>query len=265
MKKHPSIRANNLSNNISNKNKIDNNTIIKGNMANKSNKEILKNYTKKDNVNLNYNLKVYDRALTNENLLISLKAKKGYIDNDFPDFKKNNISATNRIIINDSFLKGNNKLDDGNSGNHSQLKMSSNHIVKLKKPEPKYQSINNIDTNNMSKIRQYTRMHSTLPNISNIGENLSGITNLKNTSNLSLNLNEFINKNPINFNECQILSNNNKVIRYKKNLFDSKLDNKANSYIMEINNTNYLQEFEDISCISKNKHNSNLNTINKIK
>jgi len=270
LKKSPSIRVNNISNNIPKINIIDNYFINNGNMTNKSNKKIIRNYTntntQRDNVNLDYNEKAYNRTLTNENVLISIKAKKGYIDNDFPGFKDNNVSATDRIKINDSFLKGNNKLDNGNSGNHSQLKMSSNNIVKLKKPEPKYQSNNNIDTNNISKKRQYTRIYSTLPNNSNIGENLSGITNLKNTSNLSFHLDKFINKNPINFNQCQILSNNNKVVRYKNNLLDFKFDNKVNSYIMEINNTNYLQECEDISLnIPENINHSKLNKINKLK
>jgi len=270
LKKSPSIRVNNISNNIPKINIIDNYFINNGNMTNKSNKKIIRNYTntntQRDNVNLDYNEKAYNRTLTNENVLISIKAKKGYIDNDFPGFKDNNVSATDRIKINDSFLKGNNKLDNGNSGNHSQLKMSSNNIVKLKKPDPKYQSNNNIDTNNISKKRQYTRIYSTLPNNSNIGENLSGITNLKNTSNLSFHLDKFINKNPINFNQCQILSNNNKVVRYKNNLLDFKFDNKVNSYIMEINNTNYLQECEDISLnIPENINHSKLNKINKLK
>jgi len=265
LKKSPSIRANNISNNIPNKNIIDNNIINIGNMANKSNKEIIYDYIKKDNVNLDYKREAYNRGLKNKNVLISIKAKKGYIKNEFPGFKDSNVSACNRIKINDSFLKENNKLDNGKCGNQSQLKISSNNIIKPKKSEPKYQNTNNIDIYNISKKRQYGRIHSTLPNISNIGENLSGITNLKNTSNLSLNLDEFINKNPINFNECQILSNNNKVIRYKNNLLDSKFDNKANSYIMEINNTNYLQKLEDISCIPKNINNSYLNTINKLK
>jgi len=266
LKKSPSIRANNISNNIPKINIIDNYIINKGNMANKNNKEIIYNYTNRDNIDLDYNEKAYNRTLTNENELISIKAKKGYMDNDFPGFKDNNVSATNRIKISDSFLKGDNKLDNGNNGNHSQLKMSNNNIVKLKKPEPKYQSNNNIDTNNISKRRQYTRIHSTLPNNSNVGENISGITNLKNTSNLSLHLDKFINKNPINFNECQILSNNNKIIRYKNNLLDFKFDNKVNSYIMEINNTNYLQECEDISLnIPENINHSKLNKINKLK
>jgi len=143
---------------------------------------------------------------------------------------------------------------------------SNNSIVKSKKSKPKYQKRNNIVINNVLKKKQFTKIHTTLPNNSNAGDNLSGIINLKSNSKLSLNLDEFINKNPINFNECQILSNNNKVIKYKNNLLDFKFDNKVNSYIMEINNTNYLQECEDISLNTpKNINHSKLNIINKIK
>jgi len=269
LKKYPSINVNNISNNKANKNIIDNYIINNGNIANKSNKEIIMNYTKKNNVNLDYNRKVYNRTLSNKKVLMRIKVKKEYIDNNFPSnkFKDNNVSAYNRIKINDSYLKRNNKLDNGNCGNQSQLKMSSNNsIVKSKKSKPKYQKRNNIVINNVLKKKQFTKIHTTLPNNSNVGDNLSGIINLKSNSKLSLNLDEFINKNPINFNECQILSNNNKVIKYKNNLLDFKFDNKVNSYIMEINNTNYLQECEDISLNTpKNINHSKLNIINKIK
>jgi len=265
LKKYPSININNISNNKTNKNIIDNYIINNGNLTKKNNKEIIKNYAKKYNVNLNYSHKIYNRTLSNKKVLMRIKVKKEYIDNNFPSnkFKDNNVSASNRIKVNDSYFKGNNKLDNGNCGNQSQLKMSSNSIVKSKKSKPKYQNRNNIDINNISKKTQFTKIHTTLPNNRNVGENLSGIINLKSTSKLSLNLDEFINKNPINFNECQILSNNNKVIRYKNNLLDFKFDNKVNSYIMEINNTNYLHECEDISL--NTPKNINQSKLNKIK
>jgi len=263
LKKSQSIRVNNQTNNILHTNIIDN-IINKRNMTYKSNKEIITNYTKKDNSNLYYNQKIYNRPLSNKKVLISIKTKKRYINNDSPDFKDKNISASSIIKINDSFLKGNNKIDNGNCGSQSQLKMSNNNIIKPKKSEPKYKNSNYINTNNIPKKRQYTIIHSTVPNNGNVGQNLSGIINLKNDSKLSLYLKEFINKNPINFNEYQILSNNNKVIRYKNNLLDFKFDNKVNSYIMEMN-TNYLQEYKDILSIPKSINHSNLNRINKLK
>jgi len=263
LKKTHSIRVNNHSNNILHTNIIDNNIINNRNMTNKSNIEINMYYTKKDNANVDYNQIVYNRTLSNKKAK-SIKAKYVYIDNDSPDFKDKNISASNIIKINDSFLKGNNKIDNGNCGNHSHLKMPSNNIIKPKKSQPKYQNINNIDTNNISKKRQYTIIHSTLPFNGNARENLSGKKILKNNSKLPLHLKEFINKNPINFNEYQILSNNNKVIRYKNNLLDLKFHNRVNSYTMEMN-TNYLQECEDILSIPRIINHSNLNRINKLK
>ena len=240
MKKSQNIRVNNQSNNILHTNIIDN-IINNRNMTYKSNKEIITNYTKKDNSNLYYNQNIYSRPLSNKKVLISIKAKKLYINDNSPFFKDKNISASNIIKIDDSFLKGNNKIDNENYENQSHLKMPNNNIIKPKKSESKYQNNNYIDTNNIPKKRHYTRIYSTLPNNGNIGENLSGLVNLKNISKLSLHLKEFINKNPINFNEYQILSNNNKVIRYKKNLLDFKFDNRVNSYNLEIN-TDYLQE-----------------------
>jgi len=150
LKKTHSIRVNNHSNNILHTNIIDNNIINNRNMTNKSNIEINMYYTKKDNANVDYNQIVYNRTLSNKKAK-SIKAKYVYIDNDSPDFKDKNISASNIIKINDSFLKGNNKIDNGNCGNHSHLKMPSNNIIKPKKSQPKYQNINNIDTNNISK------------------------------------------------------------------------------------------------------------------
>jgi len=260
------IRANNSSNNIQNKNIIDNNIINIGNMINKNNKEIFRNYTKKNNVNLDYNQKDNNRALSNKKILIYSRAKKEYIDNYFESFKfKDSNDSPFNIKIKDSFLKGNIKLVNENWGKQSQLKMPRNNIIKPKKSKPKYQNNNNIVTNNISKERQLTKEHSTFSNNSNARLNYSGITNFKSPSKLSLNLDEFINKNPINFNECQILRNNNKVIRYKNNLLDLKFDNKTNSYIMEINNTKYLKECQDILNIPKNINHCNMNRINKLK
>jgi len=130
-------------------------------MTYKSNKEIITNYTKKDNSNLYYNQNIYSRPLSNKKVLISIKAKKLYINDNSPFFKDKNISASNIIKIDDSFLKGNNKIDNENYENQSHLKMPNNNIIKPKKSESKYQNNNYIDTNNIPKkdiILEYTQL-----------------------------------------------------------------------------------------------------------
>lgn len=274
MKKSPSFKINYLTNKILNKNLIDNkinladenNISNDDNLASKSNQGVIMDYNKKDNSNFEYIRKFNTRNLSNKKVLISKNVKytkKGNINNDISNFNfcNNNITTYNSIKVGDSLIKDKNKLDNGNSGNQLEFKLSNNNIIKLKQPKAKNQKNNNVDTNNNVKNKQnYTKkMQSSLLKNDNSGENFSGILNYKNAHQIQLD--EFINKNPINFNECQVLSNNKKVIRYKNNVLDFKFD-KGNSYIMAINN---LQECEDISLSApKNIKNSNLNRINKL-
>ena len=274
LKKSPSFKIGNLRNKMLKANFTDNrinltddkNIVNIDNMANKNIKKII-NYTKKDNLNIEYMRKFNNRNISNRKELKSnnLKyEKRRNINNNISNFNlyNNNITAYNSIKLGDSLNKCKNKLDNGNSGSQIEFKMSNNNIVKPKQLIVNYQNKNNIDTNNNAKNKQnYTKkMQSSLLNNDNSGENFSGILNYKNEHQLYLD--EFINKNPINFNECQILSNNNKVIRYKNNVLDFKYDNKGNSYIFSIN---HLQECEDIPLSApKNIKNSNFNRINKL-
>jgi hypothetical protein len=274
LKKSPSFKIGNLRNKMLKANFTDNrinltddkNIINVDNMANKNIKKII-NYTKKDNLNIEYMRKFNNRNISNRNELKSnnLKyEKRRNINNNISNFNlyNNNITAYNSIKLGDSLNKCKNKLDNGNSGSQIEFKMSNNNIVKPRQLIVNYQNNNNIGTNNNVKNKQnYTKkMQSSLLNNDNSGENFSGILNYKNEHQLYLD--EFINKNPINFNECQILTNNNKVIRYKNNVLDFKYDNKGNSYIFSIN---HLQECEDIPLSApKNIKNSNFNRINKL-
>ena len=274
LKKSPSFKIGNFRNKMLKANLTDNrinltddkNIVNIDNMANKNIKKII-NYTKKDNLNIEYMRKFNNRNISNRKELKSnnLKyEKRRNINNNISNFNlyNNNLTAYNSIKLGDSLNKCKNKLDNGNSGSQIEFKMSNNNIVKPKQLIVNYQNNNNIDTNNNAKNKQnYTKkMQSSLLNNDNSGENFSGILNYKNEHQLYLD--EFINKNPINFNECQILSNNNKVIRYKNNVLDFKYDNKGNSYIFSIN---HLQECEDIPLSApKNIKNSNFNRINKL-
>lgn len=282
LKKSPSFKINNISKQILNKNLTDNriNITDNSNIDNddnteyKNNEEQIMNYTKKNNLkNIEYTRRFNNINSSNKyKVLISNKInpKRENIMNNistqmFSDSNNNISKFNNSIRINDSLVKSENKLDNGNSGNQLELKMPNNEKMKPKPSKIKNQNniTNNIATNNKVKIRQNNPiiLQSTLLNSGETGENFSGILNYKNATKLD----EFINKNPINFNECQILTNNNKVIKYKNNYIDFKFDNKGNSYIMAINNINNLPECEDISFSApKNIKNSNLNRINKL-
>ena len=255
LKKSPSFKTNNLD---IHKSLIDNNIVNEDNMANKNNKEMIMNYINKDNLNFEYNRKYNKRSISNKK---ALKSKNNIPSFNFHD---NNYPTYNNIKLNDLFLKDNIYLDNGNSGNYFEFKMSTNNIVKPNQSKDMFRS-NKIEINNNVKNRQIyaKKLQTLLLNKDNTGENYSDILNYKNTNKLPLE--EFINKNPINFNECQILTNKNKVIKYNKNLIDFKFDNKGNSYIFAINNIKNLQENEDISLsLPKNIKNSNLNKINKL-
>lgn len=274
LKKSPSFKINYLTNKMLNTNLIDNkinltdekNVPNDDKLANKNNKEVIMNYNKKDNSNIEYMRKFNNRNISNKKVLISKNvkcAKRENINNDISNFNfyNNNITTYNSIKVGDSLIKSKNKLDNGNSGNQLEFKSSNNNIIKQKQIKAKNQNNNNIETNNNEKKKQnYTKkFQSSLLKNENSGENFSGILNYKNVHQIPLD--EFINKNPINFNECQVLSNNKKVIMYKNNVLDFKFD-KGNSYIMAINN---LQGCEDISLSApKNIKNSNLNRINKL-
>ena len=256
LKQSPSFKTINF--NI-HKNLTEHNIVSDDNMANKNNKEIIVNYINKDNLNLEYMRKCNNRSRSNKKIL--KKPKNKALSKNFHDI---NYSTPNSIILNDLFLKDNNNLDNGNCGNQLEFKMLHNNTLKPKQSKVKLQNNNNIDTNNNVKNRQNyaKKLQPSLLNNDNTGEIYSDILNYKNTNKIPLE--KFINKNPINFNECQILTNNSKIIRYKNNLIDFKFDNKGNSYIMAINNINNLQECEDILLSSPKNKNSNLNRINKL-
>jgi hypothetical protein len=239
-------------------------------MANKINKEITMKYTKKDKLNLEYMRKFNNKNISNGKVLMFNKLKdekRVNINNDILNFNFNdNIFATyNGIKINDSFLKSSNKLDNGNCGNKLEFKMLSNNIVKTKELKAKHQKNNSIDINNNSKNSKFyfKKVKSSFLNNGNSGEYFSGILNYKNMNKLPLD--EFINKNPINFNQCQILTNNNKVMRYNNNIIDFKFDKERNSHIVAINLINNFQENEDISLSApKSIRKSNSNKVNKL-
>jgi hypothetical protein len=112
----------------------DKNIINKDNMANKNIKKII-NYTKKDNLNIEYMRKFNNRNISNRNELKSnnLKyEKRRNINNNISNFNlyNNNITAYNSIKLGDSLNKCKNKLDNGNSGSQIEFKMSNNNIVK---------------------------------------------------------------------------------------------------------------------------------------
>ena len=253
LEKFPIFKTNNFK---IHKNLTDKNIVNDDNMANK---KIKMNYINKDNLNLEYMRKCNNRSRSNKKIL--KKPKNKALSKNFHDI---NYSTPNSIILNDLFLKDNNNLDNGNCGNQLEFKMLHNNTLKPKQSKVKLQNNNNIDTNNNVKNRQNyaKKLQPSLLNNVNTGEIYSDILNYKNTNKIPLE--EFINKNPINFNECQILTNKNKVIRYKNNLIDFKFDSKGNSYILAINNINNLQECEDILLSSPKKKNSNLNRINKL-
>ena len=274
LKKSPSFKINYLTNKMLNKNLIDNkinlteenNISNDDNLVNKNNQGVIMNYNKKDNSNIEYMRKFNNRNISNKKVLISKNvkcAKRENINNDISNFNfyNNNITTYNSIKVGDSLIKSQNKLDNGNSGSQLEFKSSNNNIIKQKLTKAKNQNNNNIDNDNNVKKKQNNskKMQPSLLKNENSRENFSGILNYKNVHQIPLD--EFINKNPINFNECQVLSNNKKVIRYKNNVLDFKFD-KGNSYIMVINN---LQESEDISLSApKNIKNSNLNRVNKL-
>jgi hypothetical protein len=271
LKKSPKFKRNNLINKMLNKNLTDYNYITNDdNMANKINKEITMKYTKKDKLNLEYMRKFNNKNISNGKVLMFNKLKdekRVNINNDILNFNFNdNIFATyNGIKINDSFLKGSNKLDNGNCGNKLEFKMLSNNIVKTKELKAKHQKNNSIDINNNSKNSKFyfKKVKSSFLNNGNSGEYFSGILNYKNINKLPLD--EFINKNPINFNQCQILTNNNKVMRYNNNIIDFKFDKERNSHIVAINLINNFQENEDISLSApKSIRKSNSNKVNKL-
>ena len=79
-------------------------------------------------------------------------------------------------------------------------------------------------------------------------ENYSKIVPIENNNIYLEKIDHFINKKPINFNESQILSTNNKIIRYKSDLFNSTNNKKINFNLnMGYKYLNKIKGNEDIS------------------
>ena len=78
-------------------------------------------------------------------------------------------------------------------------------------------------------------------------ENYSKIVPIENNNIYLEKIDHFINKKPINFNESQILSTNNKIIRYKSDLFNSTNNKKINFNLnMRYKYLNKIKGNEDI-------------------
>ena len=93
--------------------------------------------------------------------------------------------------------------------------------------------------------------------------NYSKVVSIENNNSYLEKIDNYINQKPINFNESQILSTNNKIIRYTSELFNQRSNKKINLN-MGYKYLNKIKENEDISInTEKEKGKSAINKIKK--